>query len=246
MARAKRTARAEARRRYRADQRLDPTNARGRSDREARLPHRGDAARPGTAASRERLGDRERRSRQAFRPVDLRGDLPRPCHHRDPHEGALVVPVLLTLVSTGPVHLVAPGRPTRRRHHALSSCSLRTSSRRRPSAACSSPASWRRAPAGCSGSWSASCRRRPTRASASPGPAVERGVRRQVRSRTCIVAAFVAVPDHGRDLRLGGRLVPAVPQLSNPNRGRRAQQPASAGGRPDPQRDGNQKAGARR
>ena len=96
MARAKRTARAEARRRHRADQTLvdmpldEPSDAPSAQPSESgtdRQPPPG--ARRGIAAA----------FREAFRPLDLRGDLrtfPTTARNK-----ALWIPVLITLITTG-------------------------------------------------------------------------------------------------------------------------------------------------
>ncbi len=71
----------------------------------------------------------------------------------------------------------------------------------------------------------------------------QRGVRRQGRGRD--PRGVRAVADHGRDLRLGGGLVPALPQALEPEPRAPAGPAPRADGRAR-QRDGNQKAGARR
>jgi hypothetical protein len=103
VARAKRTARADARRRYRADQALVDTTQDEPSDVPSALPTDGGTetrpapdARRGIAAA----------FREAFRPLDLRGDLrtfPTTARNK-----ALWIPILLTLISTGLFIAVPP------------------------------------------------------------------------------------------------------------------------------------------
>jgi hypothetical protein len=105
VARAKRTARAEARRRYRNEQGLAATDA------ESDLEPSATPTAVATATAKPAPGPDARRSigsafREAFRPVDLRSDLsalPRLLRHR-----AFWIPVLLTLASLVAFIVVRP------------------------------------------------------------------------------------------------------------------------------------------
>ena len=103
MARAKRTARADARRRYRADQSVpEPT--------EDTEPVEPSTARPATAGATPPSARRSIAGafRESFRPLDVRSDL-RALPTIAVQSKALWLPILLTLASTGLFVAVRPG-----------------------------------------------------------------------------------------------------------------------------------------
>ena len=136
VARAKRTARADARRKYRAEQGLDaddrPTTR--LADDAPRQRPAGRPVRRGAAAIEHRHG-----VPPVVPPLDVRGDLARPARGSRSAPRRSGCPLLLTLGATVAVLPCTQGDGHR---HALPV--RRTSSRRRPSAACSWPGSSRR------------------------------------------------------------------------------------------------------
>jgi hypothetical protein len=106
VARAKRTARADARRRHRADQGLAETTSepiRGSSSQPAAAAA-GDAAQPAPGARRGIAAA----FRESFRPLDVRGDI-QALPAIATRSKALWVPILLTLISTVLFISVRPG-----------------------------------------------------------------------------------------------------------------------------------------
>ena len=240
MARAKRTERAEARRRYRAataePSRIDdadaepPTPRPGPTKAQASSPGaevRAPPGRPAGSASPTRSGSRSARSTSARTSAALPWIAT--------HTHALWIP----LADHRREHRV------RRRHRAAtdidqrSSCS-RTSSRPRPSAACSSPASWRRGRAGCSASIVGLVvghllldPGRRLRDVVHVAATADGGCARDV-----VVSAFVLSPVIGAFFAAGAAWYRRFLALSNPNRGQPAvaDAKAEAGRRPDADR----------
>ena len=232
MARAKRTARAEARRRYRAAAEHRRTARRGRRREAARRAGTTSAARagqpPATDGHRGRLPAVDPSAQRPRRPGLA-------AVARAPHQGAL---------AAGADHDREHGRSSSRRTVAdWSRCSCsRTSSRRRRSVACSSPASWRRGRAGCSarssGCVAAICYS--VLVVAVPDDDLHGGCRRRPdRTRDIVLAALVLSPVFGALLRRRRRVVPAVPATVEPESRPDAGRPEgrSSGRRPDPYRE---------
>ncbi len=102
MARAKRTTRAEARRRYRAEHGLPDESTVDEETPEVAAPSR----RPQPAAGQPARMGIGAAFRQAFRPLDLRGDLQ--ALPRLLRDKAFIVPVLLTVAATALVFSIGP------------------------------------------------------------------------------------------------------------------------------------------
>ena len=228
VARAKRTERAEARRRYRAASRRPrrpTTRRRARGDRRRQARRR---SRPASAAKRRprrppaRIGLRRRLP--AVVPADERPPGPRVAAvDRDPHQGALdpaadhLASTVLVVATSGNDAISA------------SSCS-RTSSRPRPSAASSSPASWHRGRAGCSASIvgfvSAICYSILVIVFPTIDPRCDRPADPDAAGRDVVISALDPVADHRRVLRGGRGLVSTLPVAVEP-------EPRQAPGEPD-------------
>ena len=241
MARAKRTARAEARRRHRAEQGLlDPTNAEGDDGPE------GEAAAPATTVARRApAGQPERVGvgtafRMAFRPVDLRGDLAA-FPHIAFRTKALIVPVALTLVSTILYILIPPEGRTD--IAAIATIFMFQYFLQTPAIGGVFIAGFLAPRA----SWLLGIVVGLASAAAYSflGLAGYISVASGARVEDVIVAAFALSPVMGAIFASAATWYRRFLKLSNPNRGRRGSQPQRADGRTR-QRDGSQKAGARR
>ena len=254
MARAKRTDRAEARRRYRATVATD--TRRGRSTApmtvRRRLSRRQASERCAARQGRDERharADRLRRRLPSCRSARQRPAGPRlPAVDRAPHEGAL---------AAGPDH---------DRQHDRSSAVDRRERHGRP--ACCSPTSSRRPAIGGvfiagflapRASWlarrrsSASCRRSATSRLARHGPAaaaVQRAMHADADRRDVVISAFIFSPIIGAFFAAAAAWYRRFLALSSPNRSRRqsqAQKQQRPGRRPDAQqRATSQKAPAKR
>ena len=243
MARAKRTARAEARRRYRAEQGLPDESAIEEEEAAATTgPNRATGTPPP-----QRIG-MGAAFKQAFRPLDLRGDLQAlPSIAR--HSKALWLPILLTIVSGVAYALVRPdGRPVGD-PMALLVTLLFQYFLQTPAiggvfiAGFLAPrASWLLG--AIVGIVSAAAYTVMGLSGVLPTTVLVNGVETTVNAGEVIASAFIVSPVMGAIFASAAAWYRRFLQLSSPNRGR-AQQPVRRGndGRT---RAGNQKAGVRR
>ena len=234
MARAKRTARADARRRHRAerglsDEQLDPAagDTTAEVDR-SRRPTTGQAVRVGIATA----------FRQSFRPLDVRGDL-RALPTILLRSKALWVPILLTLLSGAVFIALRPEGKTD--VPSVIATFLFQYFLATPAIGGVFIAGFLAPRASCLlgvivGLVSAACY-------AFLGLAGYIGVPSTVDSRDVVVAAFITSPIVGAFIASFAAWYRRFLQLSNPNRGRAQQAARRTDGR---NRSANQKAGARR
>jgi len=242
VARAKRTARAEARRRYRAEQGLPDETA---IEEEAAATT--SAARSTGTPQPQRLG-MGTAFKQAFRPLDLRGDLqalPRIARHSK----ALWLPILLTIVTGVLYAVVRPADRPLEDPIAILSTILFQYFLQTPAiggvfiAGFLAPrASWLLG--AIVGLVSAAAYSFMGLSGILPATAIVNGVEVTVNPRDVILSAFIVSPIMGAIFASAAAWYRRFLQLSSPNRGRN-QQPVRRGndGR---SRAGNQKAGARR
>ena len=238
MARAKRTDRAEARRRYRAEM-AGVRGGRRDHRRRRRVERRRRQAAPAVEQPAVREPVRPDRHGRRVPPVDppgqpARGPRGAPVAGR-PHEGALAPG--RSSRSSVPSHSRSPPART----SSPSSCSP-TSCRRPRSAASSSRASWRRGPAGCSAPSSARSPPIAYSAGRSPYVAARRPSDAGARPRRDRSPSVFLLAGHGRALRRRGRLVSPVPASSRTRTaGRRAEAKKTGQRRPDPRAGGASK-----
>ena len=241
MARAKRTARADARRRYRAEHGLpDETDIEEEAEATAPLGATG-------APQPQRLG-MGAAFKQAFRPLDLRGDL-RALPSIARHSKALWVPVLLTLVSVAAYVLVRPADRPAGDTAALLVMFLYSYFLQTPAiggvfiAGFLAPrASWLLG--AIVGVVSAASYTALGLSGILPTTVLVNGVEVTVNAGEVIASAFIVSPIMGAIFASAAAWYRRFLQLSSPNRGRNQQ--AARRGNDGRTRAGNQKAGARR